>query len=130
MRTTPAWYIFYTGCMTRDYDQLLPRVLRAIYPDIVERREIIDKLAAYGKQSFHAEPARVHPGILKLAWAQPEKLDEYITLACKDCRDLLCAAKYPLSSPDYRLKWQDPVRYKQFQEEVLAAYDVWLAQVL
>ncbi len=116
--------------MTRDYDELLPRVLRAMYPDIVERREIIDRLAAYGKQSFHAGPARIHLGILKLAWARPEKPDEYITLACKDYRDLLCAAEYPLSSTDNRLKEQNPVRYKQFQEKEQAAYDAWLAQVL
>lgn len=116
--------------MTRDYQDLLPRVLEAMYPDAVQRRAIMDKLSIYGAEAHHHGIARVQLGILKLAWGQPDKLDEFIELACQDYRDLLCAAEYPLSSRDYRLKDQDPVKYKEYQLEETARYDAWLELVL
>ena len=116
--------------MTRDYESLLPRVLAAMFPDEDIRHEIVRKLSAYGAESFHRGQARVQLGILRLTWARPEGLDEFIDLACKDYRDLLCAAEYPLSTHDYRLKDRDPETYKQFQEEESARYDAWLEQVL
>jgi len=116
--------------MSRDYDSLLPRVLRAMFPEEDNRREIVRKLSAYGTQPYHHGRARVHLGILKLAWARPEKLDELIELACRDYRDLLCAAEYPLSSRDHRLRERDPERYRACQDEESARYDDWLAQLL
>jgi len=116
--------------MTRDYENLLPRVLAAMFPEEEKRQEIIRKLSGYGAESFHNGRARVQLGVLRLAWARPEMLDEYIELACKDYRDLLCAAEYPLSARDYRLKERDPEKYKKFQEEESARYDAWLEQVL
>lgn len=116
--------------MTRDYENLLPRVLAAMFPDEDMRQEIIRKLSDYGAESFHHGRARVQLGILRLAWDRPERLDEFIDLACKDYRDLLCAAEYPLSTSDYRLKDRDPEKYKKFQEEESARYDAWLEQVL
>ena len=116
--------------MRRDYRSLLPRVLETMYPDVSLRRNIIGRLSAYGGESYHREIPRVQLGILKLAWSQPDKLDEFIALACQDYRDLLCAAEYPLSSRDYRLKDQDPDKYKEYQREELARYDAWLELVL
>jgi hypothetical protein len=116
--------------MTRDYESLLPRVLAAMFPDEDRRHEIIRKLSAYGAESFHHGRARVRLGILRLAWSRPERLDEFVDLACKDYRDLLCAAEYSLSSRDYQLKDKDPEKYKKFQEEESARYDEWLEQVL
>ncbi len=114
----------------RDYQRLVPRVLEAMYPEASQRREIIGRLAAYGTESHHREIPRIRLGILKLAWTQPEKLDQFIELACQDYRDLLCAAEYPLSSRDWRLKDQDPHRYREYQQEEVARYDAWLELVL
>ena len=116
--------------MSRDYESLLPRVLATMFPDEGRRCEIVRKLSAYGTESFHHGRARVHLGILKLAWLHPERLDEFIELACSDYRDLLCAAEYPLSSRDYRLKDQDPQKYREYQQEEMARYDAWLELVL
>ena len=116
--------------MTRDYQDLLPRVLEAMYPEASVRRKIIGQLSDYGKESYHREIPRVQLGILKLAWSQPSRLDAFIELACQDYRDLLCAAEFPLSSRDYRLKDQDPVKYKEYQLEEAARYDAWLELVL
>jgi hypothetical protein len=114
----------------RDYESLLPRVLVAMYPEEDTRRDVVNRLSVYGSETWHAGRARVHMGILKLAWSQPGKLDEFVQLACQDYRDLLCAAEYPLSSRDYRLKEQDPEKYRLYQEEERARYDAWLAQLL
>ena len=116
--------------MIRDYQDLLPQVLEAMYPDASVRRKIIGQLSAYGMESYHREIPRVQLGILKLAWTQPSKLDAFIELACQDYRDLLCVAEYPLSSRDYRLKDQDPDKYKEYQLEETARYDAWLELVL
>ena len=116
--------------MRRDCQNLLPRVLEAMFPAAAHRRDIITRLSVYGTESHHREIPRVQLGILRLAWSQPEKLEEFIELACQDYRDLLCAAEYPLSSRDYRLKDQDPVKCKEYQLEETARYNAWLELVL
>ena len=114
----------------RDYAQLLPLVLKAMFPDAAYRRDIITRLSTYGTESYHREIPRVQLGILRLAWSQPEKLEEFIELACQDYRDLLCAAEYPLSSRDHRLKDRDPAKYRQYQVEETTRYNTWLELVL
>ena len=41
--------------MNIDHDRLLPKLLKAMYPDKEVRKNIENKLNAYGKYSFHAE---------------------------------------------------------------------------
>jgi hypothetical protein len=116
--------------MIRDYKHILPLVLQAMFPVRRERLTVAEMLSAYGKASYHREQDRVHLGILKLAWGEPEKLEDYIRLACEDYRDLLCAAEYPLSSLQSGLSENNPVKYKQLQENESAEYDAWLENVL
>jgi len=101
-----------------------------VTPGILPSRDTRTSMYIAGGTSPGMAGLRVQLGVLRLAWARPEMLDEYIELACKDYRDLLCAAEYPLSARDYRLKERDPEKYKKFQEEESARYDAWLEQVL
>lgn len=116
--------------MDRDYESLLPKVLTAMFPENKQRQAVIETLSAYGRESFHREPHRVHLGILKLVWAEPEKLEAYTELACTDYRDLLCAAEYPLSSRRFGLQEKNPKKYRKLQEQESAEYEAWLKQVL
>lgn len=116
--------------MDRDYESLLPKVLTAMFPENKKRQTVIETLSAYGRESFHREQHRVHLGILKLVWAEPEKLEAYTELACVDYRDLLCAAEYPLSSHRFGLQEKNPEKYRKLQEQESAEYETWLKQVL
>ncbi len=116
--------------MNRNYKDLLPQVLKALYPDAHEFHRVKALLSSYGKESYHQEPARVHLGILKLASKEPEKLEVYIQLACSDFRDLLCAAEYFLTSPQYKLSKKSPKKYAKLEEKERAEYDQWLSNIL
>ena len=116
--------------MDRDYESLLPRVLMAMFPDEKKRRAVTDVLAQYGNESFHRERSRVHLGILKLTWENPEKLELYTDLACTDYRDLLCAAEYPLSAHRYELIRENPKKYRMLKNQETTEYDAWLEQIL
>ncbi len=116
--------------MQRDYQQLLPEVLKAMFPEPIERNRIVKILSAYGKESYHRELDRVRLGILRLAWSQPEKLEAFMHLACTDYRDLLCAAEYPLSSLHDTRVVKDTEYYKTLQKQEAADYDEWLRTVL
>ena len=97
-----------------------------MYPDVDLRKQIQNKLNQYGSKDHHQELERVHLGILRLAYDEPEKLDIYINMACTDFRDLLVAAEYPLSSHPYNLKKTDPERYKTLQNREIQEYDNWI----
>ncbi len=116
--------------MNRDYKNLLPQVLKALYPDAYERNRVKALLSSYGKESYHQEPERVHLGILKLVSKEPEKLETYIQLACSDFRDLLCAAEYYLTSPQYKLSKISPEKYAKLEERERTEYDQWLSNIL
>lgn len=112
-----------------DYDALLPAALRAMYPDPSQRSAVEGKLEAYEKESYHVEQPRVRLGILYLVSQQPEKLDQYIELACTDYRDLLCAAEYPHSSREWRLSETDSDQYKMLQDKETSEYMAWVGRI-
>jgi hypothetical protein len=116
--------------MNRNYRQLLAKVLNAMYAEKGQQNRVKEILSAYGKESYHREQDRVHLGILKLAWSEPEKLEAFTQLACTDYRDLLCLAEYPLSSRWYGLRKKDPDKYRKLQEKESDEYDLWLTEVL
>lgn len=116
--------------MNRDYKNLLPKVLVALYPDKSDCEAASKILSSYGKESYQPEQDRVQLGILKLASTELEKLESFTKLACEDYRDLLCAAEYPLSSQHFVLREKDPGEYKKLQEKEATEYDNWLAELL
>ncbi len=109
--------------MDRDYENLLPKVLVAMFPEAKKRQAVIETLSAYGRESFHREQHRVHLGILKLVWTEPEKLEAYAELAYIDYRDLLCAAEYPLSSRRFGLREKNAEIYHKLQIQESTEYD-------
>lgn len=115
--------------MDIDYKALLPMALRAMYPDVSERKVVESKLKAYGAESFHREPARVKLGVLYLTSQQPEKLDSFIDLACTDYRDLLCAAEYPYSSRRWGLREKDLEKYKKLQAKEEQEFLAWMKSI-
>ena len=116
--------------MSRDYENLLPKILIAMFPIEKQRQAVIETLSAYGRESFHREKHRVHLGILKLVWTEPEKLEAYTQLACLDYRDLLCAAEYPLSTRCPDLKEKDAKHYRKIREQECTEYEEWLKNIL
>ena len=116
--------------MSRDYAELLPRVLKAMYPDGEERARVMHELAAYGVKSHHREQDRVRLGILRLTWQHRDRLQAYVHLACRDFRDLLCAAEYPLTASRWGLRRKDPNRYARLAAREQRDYDQWLTEVL
>ena len=100
-----------------------------MYPDPSQRQAVASKLEAYGKESFHSEPSRVRLGILYLASQQAEKLDQFIELACRDYRDLLCAAEYPHSSGSWNLSKTVPERHKLLQDQEASEYIAWVERI-
>ena len=116
--------------MERDYETLLPKLLAAMYPDEEDRAQTRQLLSAYGTERYHNERDRVHVGILRLASAEPDKLEQFVELACTDYRDLLCAAEYPLTSGRWGLREEDPEQYARLSARERAQYDAWLAEML
>ena len=109
-----------------EHRKLLPQVLEAMYPDKSERENIIHKLSEYGKESYQVEKERVHMGILYLTSKSPETIDENISLACCDFRDLLVAAEYPLSFGKDKLKEKNPEKYRSLELKEQEQYYEWL----
>ncbi|MEM1110208.1 MAG: hypothetical protein AAGH99_16095 [Planctomycetota bacterium] len=122
-----------SGSALRDYEQLLPRVLAAMYPQTPQRERVEKLLKRYGTKRFHQEPARVRLGVLRLASDHHDdenKLKSLIDFACEDFRDLLVAAEYPLSARKYQLSKTDPDQYRNLQAKEAREYDNWLTRTL
>ena len=83
-------------------NQPAPKVTEADVDRIVRRdfppdevAGVLAALAAYGKQKWHNEVARVRVAILKLAAGHRDKLPGIIRTADTDYRDVLSMAEYP-----------------------------------
>ena len=113
--------------MSRNYNELLPRVLVRLFPDETDRAEAIHALSAYGSKEFHGEVARVHLGVLRLSGADLLQIKKYTDLACVDFRDLLVAAEY---AHTFLLPETKSTHYTSMQQKERDEYDQWLARVL
>lgn len=116
--------------MEIDYQALIPMALKKMYPDEQKRRQVESLLKQYGTESFHKEKHRVMLGVLYVTHKQPERLEAFIELACTDYRDLLCAAEYPYSSQDWRLKGKKPENYRQLQAKEQQEYLSWVQTII
>ena len=113
-------------CCAINYEQVLQKALRVLYPNAAERSEIEASLQSYGRDSFHIEIPRVRLAILYLASQEPGRFADYLELARTDYRDLLCAAEYPYSSRRWRLKEKDPDKFSKLEAKEKAEYLDWI----
>ena len=115
--------------MNVDYKSLVQIALRSMYPE-EQKRNLAEKLLKkYGTESFHRDVSRVRPGVLYLAFQEPEKLKSFINLACTDYRELLCAAEYPYSSRRWGLQEKDPSKYRKLEIKEEKEYLAWVKSI-
>jgi len=90
------------------------------------RSAVRELLARYGDDPWEREPARVRLAILKLAGGDLARMTEYLELACRDFRDVLIAAEYPLY---YQRSMRGPFGRNESAEAIEAdwrQYKAWL----
>src|SRR5574337_568700 len=92
----------------RDYGELWPRVIEAVFRNAEEREAVLAMFSAYSGP----EPDRIKLGVLKAADGNIEKVRSLLSLAEDDWRELLCEAEYPLSSRRWGLKDKAPEKYE------------------
>jgi hypothetical protein len=112
--------------MTIDYEELVPRILTAMFPNPDERLKAEKRLGEYGTEHWHWAPERVRVAILKLAFDQPESLDRVVEVACSDYRDVLYFAETPLSFQDWNLPEENPQKYAELVKADQENYSNWL----
>ena len=78
-----------------DYDAILSRKLDALFPDADTRAVVKGILDSYGMSSHERELARTRLAILKVAGADPDRIEKTTALARQDYRDILMMAEYP-----------------------------------
>lgn len=113
-----------------DHSKLLPRLLEKLFPELEDRKLTLDILGQYGHEGFHPEQDRVRMAILKVAGRSPERIRYYTLMACRDYRDVLCAAEYPNQMGKYFLRDQDPDLYDELIEEDKRQYQAWYLGIL
>lgn len=113
-----------------DHSKLLARLIEKLLPDKEERELVVEILGQYGHEGFHAETDRVRMAILKLAGRSPERIRYFTLQACRDYRDVLCAAEYPCQTGQHFLKEKDPERYVQLEKEDREQYRLWYLGIL
>lgn len=89
---------------------------------------IVELLDEYGHQPWQTERDRVHLAILKLADGDEDDLLHWITIACRDSRDVLAAAESPLQSRYHPTRWDSAPQAERAQvlAQDRAQYEVWL----
>jgi hypothetical protein len=89
---------------------------------------VVELLDEYGRQPWHIERDRIHLGILKLANGDEDDLLDWITVACRDSRDVLAAAEFPLQSRYHPQRWATAPAEERTTVLNLdrSQYDVWL----
>jgi len=103
------------------------RIVRRDFPNIPEA-EVLAILDEYGTARWHRERDRVQLAVLKLAAGDSQALLTELSIALKDCRDVLAYAEYPTDSKngwDYKYKSGEHVRT---YEEDWNQYQQWLTR--
>ena len=112
--------------MTIDYEELMPRILTAMFPNPDERLQAEKRLREYGTENWHWAPERVRIAILKLAFDQPESLDRIVAVACDEYRDVLYFAESPLSLQHGSLSEENSQKYAEMEKADQENYSNWL----
>ena len=109
-----------------DHEKLFNEVMKALFPDQLERKRVEKILDRYGTEEYHRESPRVGLAILKLAGTDLERIEHYVEQASMDYRDVLAMAEYPGQMRSHTLKQKDPERYAQIVEEDRKQYEEWI----
>ncbi|MDO7875737.1 hypothetical protein Q5H93_13415 [Hymenobacter sp. ASUV-10] len=115
--------------MEINYEQVLPLVLRAMFPKPAERAEVEEKLKKYGRESWQPVPDRIRLAILKLVYDNPNHpglLESLVETACGDYRDVIYFAETPLSFEDWDLPNADPQKYDELLQQDKHNYFHWI----
>ena len=108
-----------------DYEAILSRKLRSLFPEEEQRNEVKAILDTYGVERYEQEPFRVRLAILKLSDSNLEEIKRTTNFAKQDFRDILTWAEYPRQSK----KWSIPdgPRKQRAIEADRAEYEAWLS---
>ena len=116
--------------MNIDYDDIIPKILTAMFPNEEERKRAIIRLEDYGVENWQVESQRVRLAILNLTYDSPEKFDEIVDCACEDYRDVLYFAESPLTIvEDWGLKEENPTLFRLLSEADELNYMNWIKQL-
>jgi hypothetical protein len=109
-----------------DYESILTRKLRSLFPDKEKRNEVETILDTYGIEEYEQEPLRVRLAILKVSDSDLEEIKRTTVLAKQDFRDILTWAEYPIQSK----KWSMPegLKKQKFIDADRAEYKTWLSK--
>jgi len=98
-----------------------------LFPDEVQRQEVVQELARYGTESYEQEAVRVRLAVLKLAGADQARLHSLVDAAKSDFRDVLAWAEYPaqMKSDSWLLA---PAENKLLVQQDRDQYEDWLRE--
>ena len=109
-----------------DYESILSRKLRSLFPDKEKRNEVETILDTYGIEELEQEPLRVRLAILKLSDSDLEEIKRTTALAKQDFRDILTWAEYPRQSKKWSMP-EGPKKQKLIDAD-RAEYKTWLSK--
>jgi hypothetical protein len=109
-----------------DYEAILDRKLRSLFPDKYRRAEARAIIDTYGIENNEQEPVRVRLAILKLSDSNLAEIKRTTDFAKQDFRDVLSWAEYPRQSK----KWSMPdgPKKQKLVEADRAEYEEWLSK--
>ena len=116
--------------MAINYDEVLPHILVAMFPDPEDRLKAEKRLEDYGKESWHWVPPQVRVAILKLTFDHPRSLDQIVEDACADYRDIVYIAETPLSFQDWNLPKENPQKYAELLKADQENYENWIKEMM
>ena len=105
-------------------EEILSSKLEALFPDINSRKDAIDILNEYGKESHEQETIRVRLAILKLTGSDLDKIIDFTDSAKQDYRDILSWAEYSRQSKNWSVP--DGKKKQKLVDEDRAEYQKWL----
>ena len=109
-----------------DYEAILTRKLRSLFPDKEKRNEVETILDTYGTEKYEQEPLRVRLAILKVSGSDLEEIKRTTALAKQDFRDILTWAEYPRQSKKWSMP-EGPKKQKLIDAD-RAEYKTWLSK--
>lgn len=107
-----------------DYEAILSRKLKSLFPDKGNRDHAKAILGTYGTEKFEREANRVQLAVLKLSGPDLFKLQRNIDSAGQDYRDVLAWAEYPRQSNKWNIT--DISEKQKLIEADRNEYEKWL----
>ena len=108
-----------------DYEAILSRKLRSLFPDKDRRAEARAILDTYGIENHEQEAVRVRLTVLKLSGSDLEGIKRTTDFAKQDFRDVVSWAEYPRQSKKWSMP--DAPKKQKLIEADRAEYEAWLS---